>query len=522
MGNRKTFNITGPCIRELHYMVDTSVRIQTIIEKYIEQGEYITINRARQYGKTTTIECLYRALRDRYVVIDLSFEGKEDYFVSLDSFCMGLTMDVADCLRDESPKLAEIFDQPVSRSLPMRDLSSRISVLCTQSGREVLLFIDEVDKASDNNVFLSFLGMLRDKYIDRQRGRGNTFKSVVLAGVHDIKNIRMKLRPEEKHQYNSPWNIAAKFDVDMSFSISDIQSMLQEYERDYHTGMNTEYVSGRIYYYTEGYPYLVSDLCKTVHDDGLDWDLKGIDEAEKRIIKSNNTLFDDMIKNLEQHEEFRELVERILVRGAQVAFEIRNPEIDRGLMYGIFREENGRIKISNIIFETVIFNYLISIAETGEIIDRYTNEKSQFIQNGKLNMNVLLNRFQAFMYSEYRDEDSSFIEQQARLLFLSFLKPVINGTGHYVVETQTRGNRRMDIVVFYGGDEHIVELKIWHGELAEQRGYEQLAGYLRYRGQNKGYLLSFCDNRKSPRKGTAFHYKGLEIVEVVISYRDKA
>ena len=232
MSYRKTFNITGPCIQDLHYMVDTSAKIQTIIGKYIEQGEYITINRARQYGKTTTIECLCRALRDRYVVIDLSFEGKEDYFSSLESFVMGITMDMSDCLRDGNPELAGIFDEPVSGALPMRDLSGRISSLCARSEKEVLLFIDEVDKASDNNVFLSFLGMLRDKYIERQRGRGVAFKSVVLAGVHDIKNIRMKLRPEEKHQYNSPWNIAAKFDVDMSFSVSEIQSMLLEYEKD--------------------------------------------------------------------------------------------------------------------------------------------------------------------------------------------------------------------------------------------------------------------------------------------------
>lgn len=28
-----------------------------------------------------------------------------------------------------------------------------------------------------------------------------------LAGVYDIKNLKLKLRPESEHQYNSPWNI---------------------------------------------------------------------------------------------------------------------------------------------------------------------------------------------------------------------------------------------------------------------------------------------------------------------------
>lgn len=49
-----------------------------------------------------------------------------------------------------------------------------------------------------------------------------TFKSVILAGVYDIKNLKHKLRNDDEHKYNSPWNIAADFNVDMSFSQKDI------------------------------------------------------------------------------------------------------------------------------------------------------------------------------------------------------------------------------------------------------------------------------------------------------------
>ena len=45
--------------------------------------------------------------------------------------------------------------------------------------------------------------------------------------------------------------------------------------------------------------------------------------------------------------------------------------------------------------------------------------------------------------------------REGRLLFLSFLKPIINGMGHYVVEPETRGSRRMDIVVFYGSQTRV-------------------------------------------------------------------
>ena len=44
----------------------------------------------------------------------------------------------------------------------------------------------------------------------------------------------------------------------------------------------------------------------------------------------------------------------------------------------------------------------------------------------------------------------------------------------------------MDIVIFYGKKEYIIELKIWHGELKHGEGIEQLAEYMDIRKQNKG------------------------------------
>ena len=37
-----------------------------------------------------------------------------------------------------------------------------------------------------------------------------------------LTSMKSKLRPDEEHRQNSPWNIAADFDIDMSFSKEDI------------------------------------------------------------------------------------------------------------------------------------------------------------------------------------------------------------------------------------------------------------------------------------------------------------
>jgi hypothetical protein len=522
-GSKRSFNDKGPCVPAMHYMVDTSAKIDAIVHDYIEQGDYITINRARQFGKTTTLTLLHQRLQDKYVVISMSFESATSYFESLEAFAEGFSLDVTAALSAQSESLAALWRDPQIGRFPDRYLKERITQTCTISEKPVVLIIDEVDRATDFDVFIAFLGLLRDMYIERNTRKIPAFKSVVLAGVHDIKNLRKKIRPDSEHSYNSPWNIAADFKVDLAFSASEIATMLGEYETDHATGMSIAAVSERLSYYTSGYPYLVSRLCIIIDEANLEWSPDGVDAAETRLLMEKNTLFDDMIKNVKNSGGLDELLEAMLLRGAELGYDPDNPDVNLGLMYGIFkREDNGvGLCVSNIVFETRLYNYYASLGKTKELVSPFTENRLLFVSDGYLDMDAVCSRFAAFMRSEYRDEDGSFIEKHARLLFLAFLKPIINGAGHYVVEPQTRGSRRMDVVVLYGCDEYIVELKIWRGEAWEQAGVEQLAGYLRTRGRSRGWLVSFCDLLKSPREGGVREVEGMEIAETIIAYRDK-
>ena len=132
-------------------------------------------------------------------------------------------------------------------------------------------------------------------------------------------------------------------------------------------------------------------------------------------------------------------------------------------------------------------------------------------------MEFVLQRFRDLLREEYRKEDGKFLEQQGRLLFLSFLKPIINGTGFYYVEPQTRDNRRMDLIVTYGPEEFILELKIWHGDKYEQNGRDQLSDYLNLRGKDQGYLLTFdFSENKVEKEPEWIEVNGKRIYEVVV------
>ena len=56
----RRFNVTGVCVPEKHYMVDISGKLAKIREM-VDYGDYFTINRARQYGKTTTLSQLKKS-----------------------------------------------------------------------------------------------------------------------------------------------------------------------------------------------------------------------------------------------------------------------------------------------------------------------------------------------------------------------------------------------------------------------------------------------------------------------------
>ena len=514
---RKRFNITGSCNPERHYMVDTEKRFKAV-EGLIDGGAYFTINRARQFGKTTMLQMIRRRLSDKYLIIKTSFEGLGDESfksipIFVNTFCSLMTNFLQNI--GEEQNVWKFFDHKDLTSF--EELSKVITCFCESSPKPVVLLIDEVDKSSDNQMFLNFIGMLRNKYLERNEGLGNTFHSVVLAGVYDIKNLKLKLRPDAEKKYNSPWNIAADFNVDMTFHPEEIAQMLNDYENDVHTGMDIKAISEEIYKYTTGYPFLVSYICKKIDEEfDQEWTSESIVKAVKVLVQGNSTLMDDLSKNLENNPEFREFMYSVSVNSVSYSFSLLNPMVNMGNMFSYIRDKNGRVVIHNLIFEEALFLYF-TLDYTIKNNAKLSPFQLNYVRNGKLNMEHVVTRFADLMHQEYRKNDEEFLERQGRLVFLSFLKPIINGIGFYYVEPQTRDNRRMDLVVTYDKQEFIVELKIWHGDKYEELGRDQLSEYLAIRGMDEGYLVTFdFSKNKQDAEPQWIEWNGKRIFEVVV------
>lgn len=497
--NRR-FNISGLCYPEKHYMVKIDEKLLKIKEM-VDYGDYFVINRARQYGKTTTLHALDEYLSNEYIVISLSFQGMGSAsFQNEDVFVRAFIKEFIFAFPDQYEKGSDII--PIKKmsetkgKVTLAELFHLLSRLCAESEKPFVLMIDEIDTASNNQVFIDFLGLLRDYYMKREKRA--VFHSVILAGVYDIRNLKQKYRVDETHKYNSPWNVAVDFDIDMSFSSKNIAGMLEEYEQDYHTGMRIPVIADLIYDYTSGYPYLVSYLCKELHErkKGECWTEYDILHAVKEILTKRNTLFDDMIKHINEYPELGNMIQAILFQGKTYPYNAYNQSINIGEMFGFVMNKEGTVVVANRIFETALYDYFLSEEMTKQDSQMICNqEKNQFFTDGILDMDKVMEKFVKYFSELYDPNDQQFVEEYGRKLFLLYLKPIINGTGNYYIESRTRNMRRTDVIVDYVGRQYIIELKIWRGNEYNSKGEIQLKEYLDFYQLKKGWMLSFNFNK---------------------------
>lgn len=548
--DKKVFNVNADCRPDKHYMVDISDRLLEI-KNMVDMGQYFTINRARQYGKTTTLKALAKLLQNKYEVVSLdfqmiSYENFEDEKAFVKAFS-GELLDNTEGMPEEIREMMTLFSEGRLQNTTLLALFKTLSKWCACSEKKIVLLIDEVDSAANNQVFLDFLAQLRGYYI--KRDTKPTFQSVILAGVYDVKNIRRKLRP------NSPWNIrkgnepsesalsfgdclrdqmvftpfdiAADFLVDMDFSIKDISGMLRDYEDDWHTGMDIYEMASLLYAYTSGYPFLVSRLCKLIderisacgiyQDKKSAWTKKGFLDAVRMLLNEKNTLFESLTNKLFDYPKLRNLLYALLFMGKSIPYNPLEPSTEIAEILGFVKNIDGNVVVSNRIFESLLYNlFLAEESIESKIYDVGSQEKNQFIINGHLNMRLVLEKFVQHFNEIYGGSKDSFLEEAGRRYFLLYLKPIINGAGNYYIEAETRNRERTDIIVDYHGEQFIIEMKLWRGNAYHIRGEEQLCEYLDYYHADQGYMISFCFNKDKEIgvKETMLHDK--KLIEAIV------
>ncbi len=253
-------------------------------------------------------------------------------------------------------------------------------------------------------------------------------------------------------------------------------------------------------------------------DENFKWSESAVAEAVKVILKENNALFESLINKIEDYPDLYDYLYQILIEGRRISYNPDDSVIKLAMMYGFLKEENGSVVIANRIFETRLYNAILtnkqmqktSIFKAGE------NDKSQFISGNQLNMELILKKFILHFNDIYGSQPDKFKEDDGRKLFLLYLRPIINGIGNYYIEAQTRDQRRTDVIIDYLGKQYIIEMKIWHGDEYNTQGEKQLSEYLDYYHIDKGYLLSFNFNKNKKSGMHTIKLNGRTIVEAIV------
>ncbi len=510
---KREFNVTGTCFPQFHYMADVSAKFDTAIN-LVEKGKYFAINRPRQYGKTTMLESLTRVLiqSDEWLVFNISFEAIDSQTgAEMKPFCQAFVRLLSRSMLNFGHSEWENYLKEKAKEVNnLDDVSLLVSELVNKSQKKCVMLIDEVDKSSNNQLFLDFLAMLRYKYLNRHSIADATFYSVVLAGLYDVKSLRLKLGLNEEAKYNSPWNIAADFNVVMELQPNEIVPMLKDYAEEQNVSMDFQAVADALFYYTSGYPYLVSALCKIVDEAIMPekseriWTAFDIEIAADKLIKAprSTTNFDTLIKNLENNADLYRIIYQLVIENEPFNYNIHDPLIHYALQHGIVSDSSYGLAIHNRIYREIIANYMTSKTMTsGQSLYIGTSEP-YLLANNALDMRKVLLKFQELMRIEYSKKDDSFIERNGRLIFLAFLKPIINGKGYAFKEPEISEERRMDIAVSFFQHKYIIELKMWRGNAAHKKGLVQLGDYLDRQNESQGFLVIFEQNvEKSWKKG---------------------
>ncbi len=510
---KKKFNDTGLCIPDKHYMVDTTPQLKECIE-LIEEGKYFVINRPRQYGKTTTINLLEKTpLLEDYMILRMSFEGVGDLCFKNDPAFVGMF------IRKIEGELKFLkIDKPVdvlvyNEKSTLENLSTVITNFIEAMDKKVVLLIDEVDKSSNNQLFVNFLALLRDKYLLMNSGRDSTFHSIVLAGLHDVKNLKLKLRQDDDAIYNSPWNIAVSYDVDMTFKAKQIETMLVDYVNatqkcDSLPNMDIAFIAEKLYYHTSGYPYFVSKLCKII-DEKIKpekWEEIHILEAIKILLREkNNSNIDTVKKNIENNEELRNFIQSIILNNVQYSYYSQIPLIEYSIMHGLIREKNNYAEIFNSIYNEFLTEYLVERLKTKDA--SFDNIQAPYLKsNGNLDIELLLTKFKDAVEEKYSKSDlmksKEFLENDLRMKFFMFLKPVINGIGFVFKEVQISEEKRLDAIIIFNNEKFIIELKLWKGSQLHKQGIEQIKDYMKREKVDKGYMIIMNKNISKEYKTT--------------------
>ena len=509
------FNTEGPVRPDEHYAIQPLERVDVDeLLGLIRAKRYFVLHAPRQTGKTSALIALRDLLNSgaagNFRCVDVNVEvgqvARDDTARGIRAI-LGSLADSALLLGDDYP--AGVWLDVLADMGPENALKGLLTRWCVANPVPLVLLVDEIDSLVGDTL-LSVLRQLRAGYQQRPRGFP---QSIVLCGVRDIRDYRIRSSTGEVIAGGSPFNVAAKSLRMGDFTEAETRALMAQHTEE--TGQRfTAAALDSVWTQTRGQPWLVNALCagacfdnKAGRDRSRTIEVDDVYAAREELILSRRTHLDQLAHKLEE-ARVRRVVEPLL-SGGEVQHHARDLEYVRDL--GLIAPDSPP-RMANPIYAEVVPRELGYVLQ-----DSLDVQVAWYVDDGGgLNMTKLLTAFGTFFgeHSEHwLGRFSEYPEAGPQLILQSYLQRVVNGGGR-IEREYGLGRGRTDLLVLWPRESgqpsdlwerFVVECKVLRDSDRKglawtvERGVEQTLGYMAKCGAEEGHLV-VIDRRSEERR----------------------
>ena len=511
------FNTEGPVRPDDHYAIAPLDRVD--IDEFlglIRAKRYFVLHAPRQTGKTSALIALRDLLnsgavgnfRCVNVNVEVGQVARDDVAEGMRAILSSLALS-AQLLGDDS--LEDVWPDMLAKAGASNALRQVLARWCVADPTPLVLLVDEIDSLVGDTL-LSVLRQLRAGYEHRP---GGFPQSVVLCGVRDIRDYRIRSSAGEVIAGGSPFNVAAKSLRMGDFTEAETRALMAQHTEETGQRFSPAAVDS-VWTQTCGQPWLVNALCagacfdnKAGRDRSRPIEVDDIHAAREELILARRTHLDQLAHKLEE-ERVRRVVEPML-SGGEARHHARDLEYLRDL--GLVAVADPP-RIANPIYREVVPRELGYVLQSS--LDLHT--RWYVDDDGRLNMTKLLTAFSTF-FGEHAEhwlgQLGAYREAAPQLILQSYLQRVVNSGGR-IEREYGLGRGRTDLLVLWPREagqpsdlweRFVVECKVLRDtdrkSLASvvECGVKQTLGYMEQCGAEEGHLVVMDRRSEARRRG---------------------
>jgi hypothetical protein len=202
-------------------------------------------------------------------------------------------------------------------------------------------------------------------------------------------------------------------------------------------------------------------------------------DAKEILIQARTTHLDALAERLKS-PEVKRVVQAIMTGDSEIILGVGEPGTDLCLDLGLVSYSSATgFQIANPLYKEILPRAL-------NLPYQQSIPPAEFVwkhADGTLDMDALLREFQSFWqeHSDTWESKAEYTEAFPHLLLMAFLQRILNGGGR-ITREYAAGRGRMDLLVEYARQKHIIEIKLVRASKGRQKTLEEaLSQVSRYR-----------------------------------------